>query len=170
MGLAAVVLGAVLVANSPAVGAYRAPQRPTQVVAVDEVHYAPPVRAPVIDGYRPPDGPYGAGNRGWEYDTTPGTPVGAAADGTVSFAGPVGGVIAITVQHDDGLRTSYTNLEDQQVRAGERTRQGQVLGHSAGRLHFGLRRGDEYLDPASILGDPSQPEPAKIRVRLVPRR
>ena len=45
------------------------------------VTYSPPVDAPVVDGFRPPATPYGAGNRGIDYATVPGTPVRAAADG-----------------------------------------------------------------------------------------
>lgn len=141
-----------------------------QMAGAQVVSYAPPVDSPVIDVFRLPDGPYEAGNRGWEYETAPGTPVRAAAGGVVSFAGPVGGVIAITVQHDDGLRTSYTNLADQQVRAGDWVPQGLILGRTMARFHFGLRRGDEYLDPALILGDPLGQVPNEIRVRLVSRR
>ena len=37
--------------------------------------YVPPVDAPVVDPFRPPAGPYGAGNRGLEYGTRPGTEV-----------------------------------------------------------------------------------------------
>src|SRR3954453_3077694 len=40
----------------------------------------PPVDAPVHDPFRAPVGPYGPGHRGIEYDTAPGTPIGASAD------------------------------------------------------------------------------------------
>src|SRR5688572_15830060 len=72
--------------------------------------YAPPVDAPVVDPFRPPAGPFGAGNRGLEYGTPPGTEVRAAADGTVVFAGSVAGTRHVTVKHADGLRTSYSFL------------------------------------------------------------
>ena len=42
--------------------------------------YQPPVDAEVVDGFRPPATRFGAGNRGLEYATTPGTEVRAAAD------------------------------------------------------------------------------------------
>ncbi len=45
--------------------------------APDPPRYVPPVDAPVVDGFRPPATPFGAGNRGLEYGTDPGTPVAA---------------------------------------------------------------------------------------------
>lgn len=116
--------------------------------------YTAPVDAPVVDRFRPPATPYGAGNRGWEYATTPGTAVRAAAEGTVSFAGPVAGRLVVTVAHPDGLRTSYTDLATIAVRAGRSVAGGEVVGTAGARLHVGVRRGDTYLDPAAILPEP----------------
>src|SRR5699024_4022539 len=50
--------------------------------------YSPPVDAPVIDPFRPPSRPFGPGNRGLTYGVAPLTPVRAAGDGEVVFAGP----------------------------------------------------------------------------------
>jgi len=124
--------------------------------------YVAPVEAPVVDPFRPPAGPYGAGNRGLEYGTAPGTPVQAAADGSVTFAGTVAGTRHVTVLHADGLRTSYSFLEEVHVVVGQRVVQGHVVGTTTGHLHLGARRGDAYLDPASLFG------PARPQVRLVP--
>jgi hypothetical protein len=114
------------------------------------IGHLPPVDAPVADPFRPPAGPYGTGNRGIEYRTEPGTPVGASAAGTVSFAGPVGGALHVTVTHADGVRTSYSFLAAAEVVAGQRVAQGQTLGTSGARLHFGARIGDAYFDPAAL--------------------
>jgi hypothetical protein len=129
------------------------------------VDYRPPVAGEVVDPFRPPSHPYGPGNRGLDYAVAPGSPVTAAADGEVVFAGAVGTSLHVTVRHDDDLRTSYSFLATVAVRAGERIRQGQPLGSAFGRVHFGVRdRGGAYLDPASLFhGD--QPY-----VRLVPGR
>jgi murein DD-endopeptidase MepM/ murein hydrolase activator NlpD len=127
------------------------------------VIYAEPVEARVVDRFRPPSTPYGPGNRGWEYATEPGSTVRAAADGTVTFAGAVGGTIAVTVAHADGLRTSYSYLERALVTSGDHVRLGDPVGRSGSRLHFGVRRGDVYLDPALLFAPP-----AARRVRLVP--
>jgi hypothetical protein len=112
--------------------------------------YRPPVSAPISDPFRPPAGPYGAGNRGLEYDTEPGTPVWASADGTVVFAGPVAGTLHVTLRHVDGVRTSYSFLGAVDVLLGQRVRAGDRVGIAGERLHFGARSGDAYFDPASL--------------------
>ena len=127
------------------------------------VPYAEPVDAPVIDRFRPPSTPYGPGNRGWEYATEAGGVVRAAADGIVTFAGTVGGSTAVTISHADGLRTSYSYLTATSIRTGDRIRLGDPVGQSGARLHFGVRRGEVYLDPVVLFAPP-----AVRRVRLVP--
>jgi hypothetical protein len=114
------------------------------------ISHVPPVDAPIADPFRPPAGPYGAGNRGVEYRTEPGTPVRASAAGTISFAGAVGGALHVTVAHADGVRTSYSFLATAAVVAGQRVAQGDTLGTSGARLHFGARIGDAYFDPAAL--------------------
>lgn len=116
----------------------------------DRVVYAPPVVAPVTDPFRPPPQPWLPGNRGIEYATVPGTPVRSAGRGRVSFAGPVAGALHVTVTHPDGIRTSYSFLATIVVAAGTEVVRGQVLGTSGDRLHVGARRGDTYIDPASL--------------------
>lgn len=112
--------------------------------------YAPPVDATVTDPFRPPATPYGPGNRGLEYATAPGTPARAIGAGTVTFAGRVAGRGVVTVQHPDGLRSSLTGLAEVRVAAGDRVGRGDVLGTTAAMLHLGVRRGDEYIDPAAL--------------------
>ncbi|HEV7886229.1 MAG TPA: peptidoglycan DD-metalloendopeptidase family protein [Acidimicrobiales bacterium] len=105
------------------------------------------------DGFRAPETPYGPGNRGIDYATAPGTAVHAAADGTVAFAGPVGGALHVVVLHPDGLRTTYAFLADTAVRRGDPVHQGQTVGTTGIQpLHFGARRGDAYIDPAALFG------------------
>jgi len=130
--------------------------------AATHVHYEPPTDAPVIDPFRPPPGPYAAGNRGIEYRTVPGSPVRAAADGRVTFAGAIAGSLYVTLLHADGIRTSYSYLASIAVGPGEAVRLGQPVGTAGSRLHVGARRGDTYIDPATLW---SRGPP---RVRLVP--
>jgi hypothetical protein len=124
--------------------------------------YRPPVDAPVADPFRPPPGPYGAGNRGLDYGTTPGTPVRAAADGVVTFAGLVAGARHVTVLHADGLRTTASYLATIDVVVGQHVHQGDRIGTTGDPLHFSARNGDAYLDPASLFADGAP------QVRLVP--
>lgn len=132
------------------------------VAAAAPPPYRPPVDAPILDPFRPPASRYGPGNRGIEYATAPGTPVGAAADGTVTFAGSVGGTRHVTVLHPDGVRTTYSFLDDIDVVVGQRVHQGQRVGTTAASLHLGARRGGAYFDPAALFA------PGAPQVHLVP--
>ena len=103
------------------------------------------------------------GNRGIEYRTEPGSPVRAAADGGSSPSpGRSPGAVHVTVVHPDGIRTSYSYLARIEVTGGEIVALGQPVGVAGPRLHVGARRGDTYIDPASLW---SRGPP---RVRLVP--
>jgi hypothetical protein len=119
----------------------------------DPSPYVAPVDGPVIDPFRPPATPYGPGNRGLEYDTVPGAAVRAVGDGEVTFAGQVGGTLAVTVLHPDGLRSSVTYLASIEVHLGQKVSQGDLLGRAGERLHLGFRAGDAYLDPAALLSE-----------------
>jgi murein DD-endopeptidase MepM/ murein hydrolase activator NlpD len=73
----------------------------------------------------------------------------------------------VSVDHPNGLRTTYEPLAPS-VKAGQRVTAGIVVGHlrpgHAGCqhvcLHWGLRRGEEYLDPLLLV--------ATGHVRLLP--
>jgi hypothetical protein len=124
--------------------------------------YVPPVEAPVVDPFRPPDRPWGPGNRGLTYDLEPDTPVRAVGDGEVTFAGPVAGTLHVTVLHPDGIRTSYSFLSEVGVGIGQRVGQGEPVGRAGAGFHLGARIGDAYFDPATLFGD------GPVRVQLIP--
>lgn len=126
--------------------------------------FRPPVDAPVADPFRPPDDPYGPGNRGIEYGTGPSDAVRAAAAGTVVFSGAVAGSLYVTIDHGGGVVSSYSYLLRVSVRVGTRVSQGQVIAIAGDRLHFGVRVNGRYVDPATFIGV------RRIRVRLVPVR
>ena len=153
--VALLVIAALLVFAAPAAAA------PTDGTP-STVVYSPPVDAPVSDPFRPPSTPYGPGNRGIEYATAAGTTVVAAADGTVRFAGVVGGRRWVTLNHADGVRTTYGPLAEFSVSAGDQVHQGDPLGTSVGPLLLTARLGDAYIDPASLFGQ------GPPRVHLVP--
>jgi Peptidase family M23/Putative serine esterase (DUF676) len=131
-----------------------------------------PVDGPVVQPFEPPASVYGAGHRGVDFAAPPGTPVRAAGDGVVSFAGRVAGTLHVTVAHAGDLRTSYSFLSSVLVRAGQRVARGDVVGSSGGAgtdhdgsvLHLGLRIGDRYVDPMLLF----RPGDLTKLVRLVP--
>ncbi|MFF3908559.1 murein hydrolase activator EnvC family protein [Streptomyces sp. NPDC001848] len=120
------------------------------------------VRPTVVRGWEPPATPYGPGHRGVDLAAAAGDPVRAVAAGRVTFAGRVAGrgVVAVdlTGTGDPPLRTTYEPVRAS-VREGDEVDPGDVLGvlepstaHCPGPcLHWGLRRGETYLDPLSLL-------------------
>ena len=125
--------------------------------------FVPPVDAPITDPYRPPATPYGPGNRGIEYATDPGTAVRASGDGVVAFAGVIAYERYVSIDHAGGIRTTYSYLLTIGVVAGQRVAQGDVVGATGPRLHFGARRFGAYIDPASLFT-----VVVRRRARLVP--
>lgn len=113
--------------------------------------YSPPVVAPIIDPFRPPATFAGPGNRGLEYGTIGGEIVLASAAGVVTFAGPLASNFFITIQHEDGLRTSYSFVREVQVAVGQSVAGGSVLARAQPGFHFGVRIGPTYLDPELLL-------------------
>jgi hypothetical protein len=148
-----------------AAGAALACLLPAPAGGQEPVSYESPVDGPVVDPFRPPTSPYGPGNRGLEVATTPGSPVRAAAAGRVTFAGTVAGQRFVTVQHADGVRTTYGRLATVAVRQGSEVAAGAVVGTAGRRTIWTARLGTAYLDPAVLL-DAS----GAISVRLVPNR
>ena len=114
--------------------------------------YQWPVRAPVIDPFRPPAHPYGPGNRGVEFATADGAAVASAGRGVVRFAGQVGGRLYVTVAHPDRVRLSYGPLRSVEVRVGQWVASGEPIGRTGSRLHVGARVGHAYVDPAIVFG------------------
>lgn len=115
----------------------------------------------------PPD-PYKAGHRGVDLLGVTGAEVHSAGAGVVAFAGMVAGRPVVSVSHPGGLRTTYEPV-DPSVAVGTVVSAGTPLGTlrpghagcpSAACLHWGLRSGDTYLDPMSLLH--------RGRVRLLP--
>ena len=122
----------------------------------------------VVRPFEPPPHAYGPGHRGVDLAGSSGGPVLAAGDGVVAFAGMVAGRPVVSIDHPDGLRTTYEPV-DASVGAGQTVVRGAVIGTlSPGHagcpaeacLHWGLRRGEIYLDPRTVLRPP--------RVRLLP--
>ncbi len=95
----------------------------------------------------------------------PGQAVLAPAPGRVTFAGTVVDRGVLTIEHSGGLRTSYEPVTAT-VATGAAVSAGQAVavvtsqpGHCPSRtcLHWGLRRGDVYLDPLLLVRTPKPP-------------
>ena len=114
--------------------------------------YRHPVVGLVVDFFDPDAGRYGAGNRGIDYLVFPGQAVRSAGAGTVVFAGSVAGENYVTVQHPDGLRSSYSYLAAIEVVRGTHVGPGDLLGATTHRFQLGFRSGDVYIDPYPLLG------------------
>jgi murein DD-endopeptidase MepM/ murein hydrolase activator NlpD len=113
----------------------------------------------VLRGFEPPATQWAAGHRGVDLAAAPPAAVRAAAAGEVAFAGPVAGVPVLVVTLPGGLRTTYEPVRAT-VAVGARVAAGDQVGvtvagglpHCPGScLHWGLLRGDVYLDPLTLL-------------------
>ncbi len=169
----------VLPATGPAahpVGRASAPVAPVPLPASDPARPAagPVFRwpldapSPPVRDFDPPPQPWLPGHRGVDLAAPADARVRSAGAGVVLFAGMVAGRPVVTVGHTEGLRTTYEPVRPS-VRVGARVAAGTPLGElSPGHagcpapacLHWGLRRGEEYLDPLALLGP--------VPVRLLP--
>ncbi|MFF5052417.1 M23 family metallopeptidase [Micromonospora sp. NPDC000663] len=140
---------------------------PRAVPASSAVDIAPERFRLPLDGppapvrrFDPPPRPWLAGHRGVDLAAPAGAVVRSAGPGTVLFAGLVAGRPVVTVGHAGGLRTTHEPVRPA-VRPGQPVTAGAPLGEllpghpgcpTEACLHWGLRRGDEYLDPLALLG------------------
>lgn len=146
-------------------GAERPPGQPGATSGADGPEHRLQYRAPVpgtpafARPFRAPAQRWSAGHRGLDLWLDPGAPVLAPAAGTVTFAGTVVDRGVVSVLHPDGRRTSVEPV-DPGVVVGQQVEAGAVLGTLQGGgahcpprgcLHWGLREGDSYLDPVSVL-------------------
>ncbi len=164
-----VVLLSAVLAAAPFGAARAVPVVPSAAVARGPDPAVPAVarwwpvgtRPAVLRGWEPPADAYGPGHRGVDLAAAGGDPVRAVAAGRVSFAGRVAGrgvvSLELTGTGDPPLRTTYEPVAAS-VREGDEVAAGEVLGtveptgsHCAACLHWGLLRGDVYLDPLSLL-------------------
>lgn len=140
------------------------------------IEYVPPVPgvdppAGVDRRFDPPEQEWGAGHRGVDLVAPAGTRVVSPGPGVVTFAGQVARRGVVVVTHPDGLRTSLEPVAAS-VPVGTAVTAGAVIGvvegspagpgdgttgtHCAPRscVHWGVRRGERYIDPLSLLDRP----------------
>lgn len=124
-----------------------------------------PVPGAVLEGFSAGPHPWSPGHRGVDLAARRGEAVRSAAAGVVHFAGSVAGRPSVSVDHGNGLRTTYTPVRPE-VSEGEVVAAGAVIGQvvaghcTGGCLHWGLTDGVDYFDPLSHL--------AVREVRLLP--
>jgi pimeloyl-ACP methyl ester carboxylesterase len=129
------------------------------------VAYELPVPGALLRPFEEPSHAYAPGHRGVDLVVRPGDAVHAAAGGEVVFAGHVAGERWVTLQHPDGIRTSYGALATTRVTTGTQVGRGEVIGTATGShgtdvlrpdagLHWSARRGATYLDPLTLLDAP----------------
>jgi murein DD-endopeptidase MepM/ murein hydrolase activator NlpD len=143
------------------------------VGAAPSEQWSPPVDGPVVRRYEPPRRPFGPQHLGLDFAVAAGTPVRAAGDGVVAFAGVVGPSRAVAVEHPGGRRTTYAYLRRVTVRSGTAVRRGEVLGFSGAEgpghepdvVHFGYRVNGQPQDPAQLF----RPEPPRISLAPLDR-
>lgn len=146
---------AVLLGAAPLAGAAPAP-----VPLPEGSGWTRPVPGDVVHSFDPPAEEWGAGHRGVDLAAAAGERVRSPAAGTVSFAGRVAGKPVVVVAHADGLRSTFEPVTAS-LALGAPVAAGDVVGTldagpghcaPAGCVHWGVLRGDVYLDPLALLG------------------
>ncbi|MHA1564190.1 MAG: peptidoglycan DD-metalloendopeptidase family protein [Alphaproteobacteria bacterium] len=120
--------------------------------------FAWPVKGKLLTNFGPLDG--GRRNEGVNIAAPRGTPVHAAENGVVAYAGNEirGFGNLILVKHAGGVITAYAHAEALLVRRGDVVRKGQIIarvgtsgGVTAPQLHFEIREGAVAVDPTGLL-------------------
>ena len=118
-------------------------------------------RPAVLRAFDPPAKPWLSGHRGVDLEAPfDGAPLKSPAAGTVSFVGTVVDRPVITIDHGNGLRSSFEPVASS-LRAGSAVAEGDVLGQvQTGHcgpappcLHWGVRRGEDYVNPLAFVMD-----------------
>ncbi|MGO3041241.1 M23 family metallopeptidase [Ancrocorticia populi] len=113
---------------------------------------------PVIRKFNNPSERWLPGHRGVDLEMSEAADIKAAASGTVVYAGRLSDRNVVSIEHQNGLRTTYEPVTPT-VKKGESVARGQVIGqldpgHLAGSwvLHWGAKySGDRYINPLSLL-------------------
>jgi murein DD-endopeptidase MepM/ murein hydrolase activator NlpD len=118
-----------------------------------------PVRGRIIAGFGPR--PNGSQNDGINLAVPEGTPIKAADDGVVAYAGNElkGYGNLVLIRHANGYVSAYANASKLLVKRGDEVRRGQVIANAgqtgnvtSPQLHFEIRKGSTPVDPTKYLG------------------
>jgi len=117
-----------------------------------------PARGRIIAGFGPK--PTGQQNDGINLALPEGTPVKAADDGVVAYAGNElkGYGNLVLIRHANGFVTAYAHASELMVKRGDAIKRGQVIAKSgqtgnvtSPQLHFEIRKGASPVDPMQHL-------------------
>lgn len=117
-----------------------------------------PLRGTVVSDFGPKPG--GLQNDGVNIAAPRGTPIRAAENGVVVYAGNElrGFGNLLLIRHEGGWMTAYGHAEELLVKRGDRIRRGQIIAKvgSSGnvaspQLHFEIRRGTRAVNPREFL-------------------
>lgn len=133
----------------PATGGGPVPPAPPPAPPAPTSELAMPVNGTILRDYS-------ASNEGLDIGAAAGTPVTAAADGTVAaITQDTDQISIVLIRHDGGLLTVYANVGDIRVERGDNVSRGQTIAAvSPGDpsfLRFEVRRGMEAVDPNRYL-------------------
>lgn len=108
--------------------------------------FAMPVSGNIIRGYAK------GKNDGIDIAAAPGTPVKAAADGSVAaVTKDTTGTPIVVIRHTDGLLTVYAGVDGLKVAKGDAVKKGQTIASvrnaNPSFVHFEVRKGVDSLDP-----------------------
>ena len=118
-----------------------------------------PVRGRLIAGFG--SKPDGTQNDGINLAVPEGTPIKAADDGVVAYAGNElkGYGNLVLISHANGFVSAYAHASELMVKRGDTVKRGQVIAHAgqtgnvtSPQLHFEIRKGSTPVDPAQYLG------------------
>ena len=135
-----------------------APVAAPAAAAESSVSMVWPIQGPILS----PFGAKGAGvtNDGIDIGAPKGAPVGAAAPGTVVYAGNEmkGFGNLVLIRHQDDWVTAYAHLDRVMVKKDSIVAQGDMIGTvgktgdaSTPRLHFEIRHAEKPVDPAGVV-------------------
>ncbi|HEX6103351.1 MAG TPA: LysM peptidoglycan-binding domain-containing M23 family metallopeptidase [Alphaproteobacteria bacterium] len=150
---------------APPPSAVPAPKPPAQVAGIvpepaprAASRFLWPLEGKVLSSFGPKKG--GLHNDGINIAAPRGTPVRAAENGVVAYAGNElrGFGNLLLIKHADGWTSAYAHNEELLVRRGDQVKRGQVIAKvgSSGsvtspQLHFELRQGARAVDPVKLL-------------------
>ncbi len=132
--------------------------RPVAEPATFAGRFVWPLEGRILSRFGPK--PAGRYNDGINIATPAGTPVKAAADGIVAYAGDgiagFGGLVLL--KHGDGWVTAYAHAEELLVARGDTVKRGDIVARAGAtgsvdepQLHFEIRRGRTPVDPLKHL-------------------